>query len=122
MGRRMKIGAEFSFDSAHYLPEYRGACEAMHGHTYRLRVTIEGEAGSDGMVLDFREIKRIVKEHALGALDHRLLNDLLAQPTAENIAVWIWERLSPHLPLAEIQLWENPTTFVVYCGGRDHGE
>ena len=116
MAALLEVGREFTFDSAHYLPDYHGSCERMHGHTYRLEVRVRGAAGSDGMVLDFKEIEAAVNQQVLAALDHRLLNDILPQPTAENIAVWIWNRLIDRLPLCEVRLWESPTSFAVYRG------
>ena len=54
----MDVSKEFTFDAAHNLVAYKGKCEALHGHTYRLRVTLEGPVREDGMVCDFVEIKR----------------------------------------------------------------
>lgn len=105
----------FSFDSAHSLPDYPGPCRNIHGHTYRLEVTVKGEIDVEtGLVMDFYDLKRIVKGHAVGKLDHRYLNDVLpCIPTAENVAVWICRSLRDKLPgLFKIKLWETPTSFV----------
>ena len=113
----MLVGKEFTFDSAHFIEGYRGKCEALHGHTYRLKVVIEGEVGEDGMVMDFRELKSIVKEKVLDRLDHVLINDVVGgKSTVENMVVWIWKELRDVLPLYELTLWENSTSFVVYRG------
>jgi len=112
----MKVCREFTFDAAHHLTEYKGKCERVHGHTYRLRVCVEGEVGENGLVIDFAELKKVVREKVLAVLDHTDLNDFFEQPSCENIVVWIWKALSPHLSLAEIWLWESPDTFVVYRG------
>ena len=53
---------EFEFDAAHYLPEYNGKCEKLHGHTYKLVVKIDGTPDKEGMVIDFVRLKEIVKE------------------------------------------------------------
>jgi 6-pyruvoyltetrahydropterin/6-carboxytetrahydropterin synthase len=111
----MLVSKEFTFDAAHNLTEYNGQCEALHGHTYRLRVTLDGDVKPDGMVFDFVELKRIVSERVVTVLDHSYLNDTLRQPTAENIAAWIWEKLAD-LPLHEIRVWETATSFVTYRG------
>ncbi len=111
----MKISKEFTFDAAHKLPEYKGKCEALHGHTYGLRVTLQGDPGPSGMVFDFVELKALVEERVLNVVDHSYLNDTLDQPTAENLARWVWERLSD-LPLSEVRIWETPTSFVTYEG------
>ena len=89
----MFITREFSFDAAHYLTNYYGKCERMHGHTYRLQVTLEGEVQSNGLVIDFVVLKRIVKKQVLDLLDHHLLNDVIENPSSERVTMWIWERL-----------------------------
>ena len=72
-----------------------------------------------GMIADFGDVKRIVQEHVLARVDHRDLNDVLENPTAENIARWIWEVLEPRLPgLAEIRLYEIQDSCVTYRGPR----
>jgi 6-pyruvoyltetrahydropterin/6-carboxytetrahydropterin synthase len=71
------------------------------------------------MVADFGQVKGAVEEHVLARCDHRTFNDFLDNPTAENIARWIWEALEKPLPgLSEIRLWEIPDSCVVYRGGR----
>ncbi len=93
MAPRMQIVREFSFDAAHFLTKYHGKCEHLHGHTYFLWVTIEGEIQENGMVLDFGFIKTIVKERVLDKYDHRCLNDFFENPTAELVAKAIWDDL-----------------------------
>ena len=67
-----------------------------------------------GLVQDFEDVERIVGERVVEALDHRYLNDLIENPTAENIALWIWKRLEPAMRgLDEIVLWETPTACAV---------
>lgn len=116
----MFISRDFKFDSAHYLPLYNGKCERLHGHTYKLRVTLEGEVGDEGMICDFAEIKRIVKEAVLRELDHGDLNKVISVPSAENIAVWIWRRLEGRFGAARLQevaVWETEGCCVSYRGG-----
>ncbi|WDC83698.1 6-carboxytetrahydropterin synthase QueD [Caloramator sp. mosi_1] len=84
---------EFEFDAAHNLIHYHGKCERLHGHTYKLVVKLEGEPDSEGMVFDFVELKRIVKERVIDKFDHTYLNEIIEQPTAENIAVYVWDEL-----------------------------
>lgn len=110
----MLVTKEFSFDSAHYLPDYHGKCENMHGHTYKLQVTVEGEVQPDGMVIDFVKLKEIVKNKVIDKLDHKILNEIIANPSAENTAIWIWEQLEKDLAIFEIKVWETPTSFVTY--------
>jgi 6-pyruvoyltetrahydropterin/6-carboxytetrahydropterin synthase len=90
----------------------------MHGHSYRLEVALSGPVQTDGpargMVEDFDTIERIVDERIVDRLDHQNLNDLIENPTAENILFWIWERLASELGgLDELILWETTTACAV---------
>ncbi|AFG36100.1 6-carboxytetrahydropterin synthase QueD [Fervidobacterium pennivorans subsp. shakshaketiis] len=110
---------EFTFDAAHNLVQYHGKCEKLHGHTYKLQIVVCGEKDEEGMVIDFIELKEIVKREVLNYLDHAYINEIIPQPSAENIAEWIWERLEKYLTterykLTEVRLWETPTSWVVY--------
>jgi 6-pyruvoyltetrahydropterin/6-carboxytetrahydropterin synthase len=120
--RRMRLDVEFYFAAAHRLPRYEGPCFRLHGHNYKFFVTVEGDVDpATGMIADFGKIKDVVGEQVLARVDHRNLNDVLDNPTAENIARWIWETLVPHLPaLAEVRLYEIPDSCVTYrgAGGR----
>ncbi|MBO8140197.1 MAG: 6-carboxytetrahydropterin synthase QueD [Thermosipho sp. (in: Bacteria)] len=111
------VSKEFSFDAAHNLVKYHGKCEKLHGHTYKLVVTVAGKKDDEGMVIDFNELKRVVKNYVLNILDHSYINDILEQPSAENIAEWIWNKISDKLQtdryfLYEIRLYETPTSYV----------
>jgi len=111
------VSKEFSFDAAHNLVKYNGKCEKLHGHTYKLVVTVAGKKDDEGMVIDFNELKRVVKNYVLNILDHSYINDILEQPSAENIAEWIWNKISDKLQtdryfLYEIRLYETPTSYV----------
>ncbi|MBO8160453.1 MAG: 6-carboxytetrahydropterin synthase QueD [Thermosipho sp. (in: Bacteria)] len=113
----MLVSKEFTFDAAHNLVKYHGKCEKLHGHTYKLIVTIAGEKDEEGMVIDFLEIKKVVKENVLNILDHSYINEIIEQPSTENIAEWIWNRLFDKLKteryfLYEIKLYETPTSYV----------
>ena len=117
----MFVLKEFEFDAAHYLPEYNGKCERLHGHTYKLVVKVEGTPDKEGMVIDFIRLKNIVKEEVLSKLDHACLNDILKQPSAENISVWVWQRLQkmlqgPNSKLYEVEVWETNTSGCIYRG------
>lgn len=111
----MKAFREFYFDASHYLPGYKGKCEQFHGHTYRLEVGVEGEVGTDGMVMDFNEMKRIVSARVIEPLDHRNLNDVFKNPTAENIASWIFRELKKEMPICSVRLWEGRGKWVEVC-------
>jgi len=117
----MFVTKEFVFDSAHYLENYHGKCEKMHGHTYKMHVTIQGEVKDDGLLYDFVALKKVVKENVVNILDHTLLNDVIKNPSAENIVIWAWNRLDEKIDganLYEIKLWETPTSFVTYRGNE----
>ncbi|MCL4407877.1 MAG: 6-carboxytetrahydropterin synthase QueD [Thermotogae bacterium] len=117
----MLISKEFKFDAAHNLVNYHGKCERLHGHTYRLRVTLEGTPDKDGMILDFTELKKTVNDLVVSKLDHSYINDTIAQPSAENISLWVWKMLEtslsgPNYRLYEIIVWETEDSFVTYRG------
>lgn len=112
----MLVTKEFSFNGAHRLIGYHGRCERLHGHTWTLRVTVEAPVGEDGLAFDFTRLKEIVQEKVLSELDHAYLNDIMENPSAENIALWTWKKLEEILPLHEIKVFETPTSFVTYRG------
>ncbi len=103
------------FAAAHNLRYYRGKCEALHGHNYRVEVYVRAEElGEGGMVLDFGELKALLGE-VLATLDHRYLNELPPfkeqEPSSENIARFIFEELEGRLPsgvkLYKVTVWES---------------
>jgi 6-pyruvoyltetrahydropterin/6-carboxytetrahydropterin synthase len=116
------IRKQFAFEAAHVLPHHTGKCSRLHGHSYRLDVSVDGplqdEGPATGMVVDFDDLSRIVRGSIIEALDHRYLNDTIDNPTSENIIVWIWQRLAPQLPgLAELTLWETATACAILRRG-----
>lgn len=117
----MEIFRIFRFEAAHRLPHVPPGhkCGRVHGHSYTVEVRVRGALDPKlGWVTDFADLAAAfapVDE----ALDHRLLNDVegLSNPTCENLAVWIWDRLAPAVPLlAEICVRETPSTGCVYRG------
>lgn len=119
----MRIGRTFTFDSAHYLPNYDGKCANLHGHTYHLTVEIEGPVQKGGhyglpagMVMDFGMLKDF-GEKVLERYDHHCLNDILDNPTAENLVIEIYRDLARQLPagirINRLVLWETPTSYVI---------
>lgn len=108
---RTGITRTFSFDAAHLLPWHPGKCQRLHGHTYRLEVSVEGPVGDRGIVCDFAELDALVHREVIDRYDHRYLNDLLDNPTAENIATEIWKFVEAGAPagirLAHVRLWET---------------
>jgi 6-pyruvoyltetrahydropterin/6-carboxytetrahydropterin synthase len=117
----MQIFKEFHIEAAHRLPQVPAGhkCARLHGHSFRIAVHVAGPVGAaTGWVMDFADIKAAVAPlHE--ALDHRYLNEIegLENPTSENLAVWIWQRLKPRLPaLAKIVIHETCTTGCEYAG------
>ena len=115
----------FTFDAAHCLPGHKGKCANMHGHTYRLEVTVARNGDSvltddsgDGMVIDFGDLKQIVNEEIIDKVDHKLLNEVFPfRTTSENMARHFYglmeKRLSPQgVSVEKITLWESPTSCV----------
>jgi 6-pyruvoyltetrahydropterin/6-carboxytetrahydropterin synthase len=114
----MQIRRHFRFESAHVLPFHPGKCARMHGHSYVLEVAVRGPVLSDGpargMIQDFDDIRRIVREAIVDRLDHQTLNDFIENPTAEQIVLWVWRQLDPLLAgLDELVLWETPDSCAV---------
>jgi 6-pyruvoyltetrahydropterin/6-carboxytetrahydropterin synthase len=117
----LKIFKEFTFEAAHRLPNVPPGhkCFRLHGHSFALRISVEGEVGAaSGWVIDFSDISNAF-EPILKQLDHYYLNEIegLENPTSENVARWIWERLQPGLPqLSEVEIRETCTSGCSYQG------
>jgi len=144
---RIRVTKEFHFEAAHFLPGYDGLCANLHGHSYRLLVTLRGEILKDitspknGMVVDFSDLKAIVEREVVTVLDHSLITrrgtyippsactsfkmlELEAQPTSENLLLWIVERLRYALPpsveLYRVGLYETATSCAEWVA-EDNG-
>jgi 6-pyruvoyltetrahydropterin/6-carboxytetrahydropterin synthase len=122
----MFITKKFTFDAAHYLPNYNGKCEHLHGHTYALNIKVQGEPDAEGLVIDFAKLKKLVQELVLSKLDHALLNDIMPNPSAETICVWVWEELykkleGPNYKLYAVEVWETATSGCEYRGELSKG-
>lgn len=120
-----EVAVEETFAAGHALRGYKGKCENVHGHNYKVRVVVEGEKlNSAGLLFDFAELRRRMKD-VIGALDHRFLNDLPPfteiNPSAENIARYFYEQLNERLAasangarLREVVVFESDTTTATY--------
>ena len=117
----MKITQAFTFEAAHRLPRVAPThrCFNMHGHSYRVELELAGEVDPEtGFVVDFFDIESAFAP-LLKQLDHHCLNDIegLENPTAENIALWIWTRVSRDLPqLYGVRVFETPQCWAEYNG------
>jgi 6-pyruvoyltetrahydropterin/6-carboxytetrahydropterin synthase len=117
----MQVFKEFGFEAAHRLPNVAPdhKCARLHGHSFRVRIHVDGPVGDrSGWVLDFADITAACRP-LRDRLDHHYLNEIegLENPTSENLAVWIWERLAPSLPgLSGVVVQETCTSGVDYRG------
>ena len=117
----MIVYKDFTFEAAHRLPNVPEGhkCARLHGHSFFVRLKIEGDIGEDsGWVMDFGDIKKVFKP-MYDQLDHHYLNDIegLANPISEVLAKWIWDRLKPDLEmLVSVEIKETCTSGCVYEG------
>lgn len=141
---KITVTKEFTFDCAHMLSNHEGICSNLHGHTYKLEVTAAAElikeGSSQGMVVDFGDLKSIVKELIVDKFDHSFIFweggseaereiarvvegygmrivKLNERPTAENMAIFIIKTLNEHLKdspvkIVKVRLYETPTSFA----------
>ncbi|HLG96263.1 MAG TPA: 6-carboxytetrahydropterin synthase QueD [Bryobacteraceae bacterium] len=117
-----EVCVEQSFAAGHALRNYRGKCENVHGHNYKVRITVAGEQlDSTGLLVDFVEVKHLMGE-VIDYLDHRFINDLPPfddiNPSAENIAKYFYDRvnggLNGSVRISEVKIWETDTSSAVY--------
>lgn len=102
----MRLGIIDYIDSAHYLPGH-GKCGKLHGHTYKIEVLVEGEIQENGMVIDFYDLKKGIKE-ALKEYDHILLNDLIEFPSCECLCLHIHSKLLKMFVFSlKVKVWEG---------------
>ena len=119
---KYEISVERTFSAAHALREYKGKCENLHGHNWRVRVTVSGlKLDKMGMVVDFTDLKSAL-DAVLSKLDHTNLNDInpfnTVNPSAENIAAYIYEGLKkyqlPQIKIASVEVWESESSSAKY--------
>ncbi|KAF0244728.1 MAG: 6-pyruvoyl tetrahydrobiopterin [Planctomycetota bacterium] len=115
----MLLTREFSFEAAHHLTKLPSGPEPVHGHTWRLNVTLEGPVQPDGMVFDFVKLGDVVEKKVLKKLDHADLNRVVANPSAERVALWVWKQLEALPLLSAVQVWECEGCSVTYRGERE---
>ncbi|HUO34587.1 MAG TPA: 6-carboxytetrahydropterin synthase QueD [Candidatus Acidoferrum sp.] len=120
-----EVSVDDQFAAAHQLRNYHGKCEDLHGHNYKVRVTLSGQKVDDtGLLYDFVQMKKAV-QGVIRALDHKFLNELppfeTLNPSAENIARYLHDRISEQLPpaangaqVASVTVWESDLTAATY--------
>jgi 6-pyruvoyltetrahydropterin/6-carboxytetrahydropterin synthase len=116
-----RLSKTFRFEAAHSLPTFPDGhkCRRLHGHSFRFEVVVEGEVDpSRGYLIDYGDIKQAA-DPVVRQLDHYYLNEIdgLSNPTSENLARWIWDKLKPQLPLmTAVIVYETCTSSCEYRG------
>jgi len=119
-----EVSVEQTFAAGHALRNYKGSCEDVHGHNFRVRVTVAGEQlDSTGLLVDFLELKSLI-DGVVAYLDHKFINDLppfdQINPSAENLAKYFYDRVSVGMKndvpvrISEVCVWETDTSSAVY--------
>jgi 6-pyruvoyltetrahydropterin/6-carboxytetrahydropterin synthase len=117
----MELRKTFQIEAAHRLPHVAPGhkCGRLHGHSFVIEIAIEGPVLQPaGWVMDFADVKALFQP-LYRELDHNYLNEIpgLENPTSENLAIWVWDRLKPELPgLSEVSVAETCTSRCVYRG------
>src|SRR4051812_33631034 len=112
-----EVAVEQTFAAGHALRNYKGKCENVHGHNFRVRVVIEGERLDNGMLVDFLDVKDLMR-NVIARLDHQFLNDIAPfderNPSAENIAEYFYSEMLRGLTgtpvpvrIQEVRVWET---------------
>ena len=118
-----KVSRVSYFSAAHFLRNYKGKCENLHGHNWKVEATVSSSKLNElGMVIDFSELKKLIKE-VLKELDHTCLNDLeyfrKNNPSSEEISRYIFNKLKPEISerncsLEKVKVWETESSCAIY--------
>jgi 6-pyruvoyltetrahydropterin/6-carboxytetrahydropterin synthase len=118
-----EVSVDHTFAAGHALRNYKGKCENVHGHNYKVRVTIAGnQLDSTGLLVDFADLRAAIKA-VVDRLDHRFLNDLSPfdeiNPSAENLAKYFYDEITPQLSnsrlsIQTVTVWETDLTSATY--------
>jgi 6-pyruvoyltetrahydropterin/6-carboxytetrahydropterin synthase len=121
-----EVSVEETFAAGHALRGYRGKCENLHGHNYKIRVTLAGDTLNPiGLLYDFKDLKAIAND-VIDRLDHQYLNELEpfreVNPSAENMARYFYKEIKAlllkatdgHVWLKHVKIWETDTTTATY--------
>ncbi|MDR3071820.1 MAG: 6-carboxytetrahydropterin synthase QueD [Endomicrobium sp.] len=115
---KYKLSVTKSFASAHLLRKYKGRCENLHGHNWKIRVVFVGtKLNVTGILIDFTDIKKYLDEIVV-YLDHKFLNEIApfdkVNPTAENIASFVFEQMktveTKNAKICEVEVWESESS------------
>jgi len=125
MNDMYELSVEAQFSAAHQLRGYKGKCERLHGHNWRVQVTVSSERLNEiDVVVDFHDLKRIVSE-VISSLDHSFLNEVFPfteiNPSSENIAKWIYDSIKKRLrkdyrgiSITSVTVWESESASATY--------
>ncbi|MDI6890801.1 MAG: 6-carboxytetrahydropterin synthase QueD [Thermodesulfovibrionales bacterium] len=118
-----ELMVETTFSAAHQLKGYKGKCERLHGHNWKVQVHVIAERLNEiDIAMDFHELKRLTDE-VVSSLDHRVLNEIFPftekNPSSENIAKWIYDSLrkkinNENIHLSAVTVWESETSSATY--------
>jgi 6-pyruvoyltetrahydropterin/6-carboxytetrahydropterin synthase len=120
-----QVSVEDTFSSGHALRGYKGKCENVHGHNYRVQITVEGpQLDNIGLLVDFTQLKKVMRG-IIARLDHQFINDLepftTVNPSAENLAKYFYENISSELKnlpsgakIKDVVIWETDTAHARY--------
>ncbi|MBF0521123.1 MAG: 6-carboxytetrahydropterin synthase QueD [Nitrospirae bacterium] len=118
-----ELSVESTFAAAHQLRGYKGKCEALHGHNWRVQVVVQADKLNEiDIAIDFHDLKKFTKD-VTSQLDHAFLNDIFPftqiNPSSENIAKWIYDTLrkkisTEHVRLLSVTVWESETAAATY--------
>lgn len=118
-----ELTIETQFSAAHQLKGYKGRCEKLHGHNWRVQVSVSSERLDEiGLAIDFHELKKITNE-VLSPLDHSMLNEVFPfteiNPSSENIAKWLYDSLkkrvnNDNIKLSAVTVWESEAAGATY--------
>lgn len=121
-----EVSVDCSFAAGHALRDYKGKCENVHGHNYKVRVSVAGERlNSTGLLVDFADVRTAIKS-VVDRLDHRFLNDLepfeRLNPSAENLAKYFFDEIGPQiraqgLRVQAVTIWETDLTSATFRPG-----
>jgi len=119
-----EVSVQQSFAAGHALRNYKGKCENVHGHNYKVQLRVFGsELDGTGLLIDFGDLKRILRE-VIGILDHQFVNDIepftTINPSAENMTKWFYDEVTrrmpegTHLRIGEVIVWETDVQYAAY--------
>lgn len=121
-----EIAAFGHFDAAHYLRGYKGKCANIHGHRWKVEITLQGSRLNElGILIDFMDVKNMLKE-VLDIFDHKMINDIAPfdelNPTAENISKFIYDsmneklkdKIGTHISISRVTVWESESASAAY--------